>query len=88
MIKQGVGVGGHMQLEMGCQFLPRCACGSPHPLAIKHARDKTHCPQCGETARDPGETISVPTTLGGVSGIASRALMAVGRGIVSLARKV
>jgi hypothetical protein len=47
----------HYEAELGHRLLPRCRkCQSPHPLAVRSARDKTRCvnPSCDEPAGQPG----------------------------------
>lgn len=72
--------GGHFEPEVSHTFLPGCACGTPHPLAIKSVSNKTKCPTCGAPAGEPGPTITQMGSFGwDPRMLLGRGLMAAGR---------
>lgn len=84
--------GGRFQPEVTHTFLPRCrACGSPHPLAVKSAVDKTRCsnPACDEPLQAPAKSVTQVGSFGfSPSILFGRALLAIGRLFASLSRGV
>lgn len=89
--QQNVPISGHWEAEVGVVKLSKCgSCGSPHPLANnywkRHFADNEHCPNCGEPVAAPGpeQLASVHLNLPWPV----RILMAIGRGLHALARRI
>jgi len=84
-----IGAVGTFEPSLTARFLPKCSkCDSPHPLAVRHVQDKQYCHVCGARAGSPGEPFEVPAVLTTGTSVVGRALMSIGRCLISLRRKL
>ena len=65
-MRQSVPAQGHYEPSLEAVFLPGCACGAPHPLALKFKPlDTAHCTDCGAAVAGPAPAQTVRAKLTG-----------------------
>jgi hypothetical protein len=75
--------------EVHYTFLPGCkSCGGAHPLARKQACDPEVCPDCGEPAGAPGETLHQEAYVTGFKGALASSLVYVGKFLNKFAKGI
>lgn len=76
--------------EPSCQttFLRGCPCGEKHPHAFTPPLSIDHCPQCGAPSAVPHSQMADAVMTEGPSVRTGKAMLAIGRALTSLSRKL
>lgn len=80
---------GHFEPVLTHQLLRGCACGSPHPIALR-SPNPTICPGCGAPAAPPGAAHTEPSLLTGWTPgvLIGRLFLTIGKALAGLARSI
>lgn len=84
----GTGLG-YFEPVLTHQLLKGCACGSPHPIALR-SPNPTICPGCGAPAAPPGTPRTERAALTGFNPfvLTARLCLAIGKALTQLAGKL